>query len=268
MPDDGAVTPLIVDVKARWDDADRNGHVNNAAYLALIRAAHDDAARHAPEGALPPAGDWRALEITYRAPVPPGALIRVEVRALEGDAAQRRVRYLLSSEGVPVADATATWTNAGPAAPLLVPDVGDVGGRPFAFQQTVRTYDVGADGTTRPQAIVQWLEHAVFRAAAVAGWPTDRMMAADFVPLVIGHHLVLGDALFEGGVATVTSRLVELRRASGIWLHEVRRATGELVAADHTRGAFVDLGGRLRAAPREMLDDLLRGEPPGTATET
>ena len=268
MTDDAAVTPLVVEVKARWDDADRNGHVNNAAYLALIRAAHDAAAQSVPQGALPPAGDWRALEITYRAPVPPGALIRVEVRALEGDASQRRVRYALSSEGAPVADATATWTNAGSAATLLLPHVGDVGGQPFAFQQSVRTYDVGAGGTTRPQAIVQWLEHAVFRAAAVAGWPTDRMMAADFVPLVIGHHLVLGEPLVEGELASVTSRLVELRRASGIWLHEVRHAAGELAAADHTRGAFVDLGGRLRAAPREMLDDLLRGEPPGIAAAT
>jgi acyl-CoA thioesterase FadM len=54
MTDDAAVTPLVVDVKARWDDADRNGHVNNAAYLALIRAAHDAAAQSVPEGTLPP----------------------------------------------------------------------------------------------------------------------------------------------------------------------------------------------------------------------
>jgi acyl-CoA thioesterase FadM len=87
------------------------------------------------------------------------------------------------------------------------------------------------------------------------------MKAADFVPLVVGHNLVFGDPLVEGEIATVSSRLVQLRRVSGIWHHEVRRADGALVAADHTRGAFVDLAGRIHAAPRELLDDLLRGEP-------
>jgi acyl-CoA thioesterase FadM len=108
---------------------------------------------------------------------------------------------------------------------------------------------------------VQWLEYAVFRASERAGWPLPRMNAANFVPLVVGHHLVLGEPLVEGQRASVTSRIVQLRRVSGTWHHEVRREDGALVAADHTRGAFVDLAGRIQPAPRELLDDLLRGEP-------
>jgi hypothetical protein len=60
----------------------------------------------------------------------------------------------------------------------------------------------------------------------------------------------------------VSSRLVELRRVSGTWHHEIRRSDETLVAADRARGAFLDLVGRIRPAPVELLDDLLRGELP------
>jgi len=136
-----------------------------------------------------------------------------------------------------------------------------VDGRPFTFEQGVRTYEIGPGGALRPQAIVQWLEHAVFRACEQAGWSPERMKAADFVPLVVGHNLILGEPLVEGEHASITSRVVRRRRVSGIWYHEVRRRDGALVAADHTRGAFVDLAGRIHAAPRELLEDLLRSEP-------
>jgi acyl-CoA thioesterase FadM len=252
---------VSVEVTTRWDDADRHAHVNNAAYLALIRAAHDLAVELQLDAGVAPAADLRGLEITHRAPSAPGAVVTVLVEPLDADGQLRRVGYRLSVADVPIAEAIATWQLSGPPIILSLPEIDEADGRPFSFAQVVRTYEVGPGGAARPQAIVQWLEHAVFRASQRAGWSPERMKAADFVPLVIGHQLVLGEPVMEGETVEVTSRLVQLRRVSGIWHHEVRRADGALVAADHTRGAFVDLAGRIHAAPRQLLDDLLRGEP-------
>lgn len=241
-------------VRSRWDDCDQNGHVNNAAYLALIRAAHD--------GAGMPRGRLAALDITYRQPVAAEVTIGVDIEVIEEAESHWRIAYALRVAGQPVADATALWQRASSPLRDEPPAIArDTGGRPFHFDQIVRRYDTGPDGSARPQAIVQWLEHAVFRAAARAGWPGARMRSGRFVTFVISHRLLLGEPVPAGAELVVTSRLAELRRVSGIWHHEIRGMEGALVAADRARGAFLDLEGRIRPAPSELLDDLLRGEP-------
>lgn len=247
-------TPVPVRVRTRWDDCDRYGHVNNAAFLALIRAAHDRAGL--------PSGNLREFEIGYRNPVRPEADVDVDVDVLEQVAGRLRVAYVLRVDSQVAAEAIALWGLAGGHGAAELPTLThDAGGRPFRFVQAVRTYHLGPDGAVRPQVLLHWLEHAVFRAAATAGWPRERMEGAGFLTLVIGHQLVLGEPDAEGDELAVTSRLTELRRVSGTWHHEIRAADGRLVAADRARGAFLDLGGRIRPAPAGLLHDLLRGEP-------
>lgn len=243
-----------VRVRSRWDDCDGYGHVNNAAFLALVRAAHDRAGL--------PAGRLRELQINYQQPVPPEAPVEVEVAVVREGEGQLRVRYVLAVDGRPSADMTALWqVGASAVEQDLPPIVRDAGGLPFGFRQSVRSYELGPDGTARPQVILQWLEHAVFRAAACAGWPRGRMEAAGFLTHVIGHHLVLGEPAREGEELAISSRLVDLRRVSGTWHHEIHGANGRLVAAGRARGAFLGLDGHLRPAPEGLLEDLLRGKP-------
>lgn len=245
---------VTVRVRSRWDDCDRYGHVNNAAFLSIARAAHDRAGLRA--------GQLRALEISYRQPVPPEADVEADVAVVEAGEGSLRVRYALAVDGRPCADVTALWQLDGaPVAEELPPIVRDAGGLPFRFRQAVRSYELGPDGTARPQAVLQWLEHAVFRAAVRAGWPRDRMEGAGFVTYVVGHQLALGEAAREGEELAVSSRLVDLRRVSGTWHHEFHGADGRLVAADRARGAFLDLDGHVRPAPEGLLDALLLGEP-------
>jgi len=251
----GEPRTATVHVRSRWDDCDRYGHVNNAAYVALLRAAHHRAGLTS--------GELRALEITYRQPIPPEVMVDVDVAILEQAASHQKIAYALRVGNQLAADATALWQIAGPPLTADLPPIGrDTGGRPFRFRQAVRSYELGPTAVARPQAIVQWIEHAVFRAAERAGWPRVRMETAGFLTLVIGHHFVLDEPALEDDELVVTSRLVELRRVSGTWHHEVHRSDGALVAADRARGAFLDLDGRIRPAPAELLDDLLRGEPP------
>ncbi|MBI2763677.1 MAG: acyl-CoA thioesterase [Chloroflexi bacterium] len=254
-PDDASPAPAgSVQVRTRWDDCDSNGHVNNAAYVALMRAAHDRAGM--------PVGRLRELTIANREPLGPEVLVDIGVSVLEADASHRRIAYALRAQGRLAAQVEAVWQDSGPTLEVELPRIArDAGGRPFRFSQVVRSHEVAPDGAARPQAILQWLEHAVFRAAARAGWPGTRMEAANFLSLVVGHDLVLEAPARDGDELVVTSRLIELRRVSGTWHHEIHRADGALVATDRARGAFLDRAGRIRSAPAEMLEELLGGEP-------
>ncbi|MEX0630411.1 MAG: hotdog domain-containing protein [Chloroflexota bacterium] len=252
----GSTSHAPIRLRTRWDDCDRNGHVNNAVFAALIRAAHQRAEL--------PAGRLRALTINYREPVGPDTELEVDVTPPEEVTSHRRIAYVFRVNGRRVADAETVWHVSGPDFDVpLSRSSSDAGGRPFGFAHVVRSYEVGPDGAVGPQAILQWLEHAVFRAAARSGWPATRMSAVGFLSLVIGHELVLGRPAAEGDEVDITSRPVEVRRVSGAWHHEVRKRDGALVAADRARGAFLDLHGRIHPAPPELLRDLLRGEPSG-----
>lgn len=221
-----------------------------------MRAAHDRAGL--------PAGELRAIEITFREPVPPEVVVDVDVTVVDGSASRHRVAYALHVDGRPAADVKALWHLSGPAPHVDLPPIDrDAKGKPFQFRHSVRSYEIGAKGAARPQAVLQWLEHAVFRAATRAGWRRERLQATGFLTLVVGHHLVLGEPALEDDELVITSRLVGLRRVSGTWHHEIHRPDGALVAADRARGAFLDLEGRVRPAPAHLLRDLLAGEPSG-----
>ncbi len=252
-------------VSVRWDDCDRFGHVNNAAYLALFRAALD---RLLPEltGQTAGVGRLRWADLAYREPTPRGTEAAVELQLVAAEPLLV-VRGVLLAEGRPRVEADLGWApgprddTAEPASPALPLPERDARGLPFRWRHAVRTYELGDDRAVRPTVIMQWFEHSVFRGAGIVGWSRERMEAADFVTLVVAHRVRLAAPAVEGDEVEIASRLIDLRRVSGTWLHEARRVDGTLLATDHNRGAFLDLAGRIRPAPPGLMAALLGGEP-------
>ena len=106
-------TTSVVRVRSRWDDCDQYGHVNNAAYLAIVRAAHDRAGM--------PGGILRTAEITYREPLPAEVMVDVDVAVREETEQHRRVTYTLRVDGRTAAEVSATWSAVGAAPPPDLP---------------------------------------------------------------------------------------------------------------------------------------------------
>jgi acyl-CoA thioesterase FadM len=225
--------------------------VNNAAYLALLRDATDRV--------LPGAGELAEIDVEFRRPIPPDVDLDVDVAIRRSGDGGCVVGYEIFLDGASRATAVATWRTAvETAAPLPALDR-DAGGRTFAWAHTVRSYELSPDGALRPSAALQWFEYAVYRAAERVGWTAERMRDADFVTLQIGHHLTIGPHPRVGERLEIVSRIVELRRVSGMWHHEAR--SGEaVIAADRSRGAFLDVAGKPRRAPEDMIAALLRGD--------
>ncbi len=88
------------------------------------------------------------------------------------------------------------------------------------------------------------------------------MRAENFVSLQYRHDAEFFDAAVNGDEIEIVSRLIEIRRVRGTWLHEVyRAATNALIMRDYSTGAFLDREGNIRAGPMEVLEALTRGEP-------
>lgn len=113
-----------------------------------------------------------------------------------------------------------------------------------------------------------WLEEATFRAANIAGWPLERMREDDFIAFQYRHDVEFFQSIGYPDEVDIVSRLVDVRRARGTWIHEVFAVgDGALLMRDHSTGASLRWDGRLRPVPAEMMEALRRGEPPARHAE-
>jgi acyl-CoA thioesterase FadM len=126
----------------------------------------------------------------------------------------------------------------------------------------VDLFEVAASGEVHPDAVLRWIQVAVFEACAQVGWTTTRRVAANFVVLQMRHDLEFFCYPRVEDRVHLISRYVDSHRLRGTWLHEIHRLPGnDLLVRDYSTGVFVDLQGRPSTPPVEMARDLHYGAP-------
>jgi acyl-CoA thioesterase FadM len=262
-------------VRVRAYECDSLGHLNNSVYIQyLLQATLDAGGVTAGEGTSLTA---RKLVIEYQTPARYGDELDIATWIIDSNdpGVVREYAVTRAPDGAKVVAARIEWdgparrVHAGrglkraemppPLKPFAPPS--DNGARPFRLRQVVRRYELDLAGRVGVAGYFNWLEEATFRAAKLVGWPLERMRAKDFITLQYRHDAEFYSAAGEGDEVEIVSRLIEVRRVRGTWIHEIRRAgTDTVLMRDYSTGAFLDWSGKVRAAPPEMMEALVRGE--------
>jgi acyl-CoA thioesterase FadM len=108
-------------LKPRWDDCDANGHVNNAAYLAILRTALDHSLGSLGlEGWLHRARLQEA-DLEYHEPIGVDDEVAVVLRVKEAGATALTLLSSFEVGGRSRAEAIARWTHAAGEEPAVLP---------------------------------------------------------------------------------------------------------------------------------------------------
>lgn len=260
-------------LRVRYHECDSYGHVNNAVYPQYLAQLTLDAHQVAPDVAH--MWTMQRLAIEFHTPAVYGDTLQAEAWPVEATAASLTHDYRLTraADNRLVVAARVGWVVSGPpprlplAAPLspaplkpFTPPT-DNQSRPFRWRRGVHRYEVGAAGQVPPWVYLNWLEEATLSASTRAGWPVERMLAHNLVILQFRHDAEFFGYVGLGQAVEIVSRLVEVRRVRGTWLHEVfALAPRGLVLRDYSTGVFLDGQGQPRLGVAEMMADLVKGE--------
>ena len=269
-------------VRVRAYECDAFGHVNDAVYLQYLEQVTLDAMGAVNDGDA----FWnvRRLSIEYQTPARYGDVLQTVTWVLDADELHVVRGYdITRGAGMPVVLAEIDWDYRDRAsqAPRPVPEEhravpsarvpaplkpyttpGDNGSQPFRWRHPVRFYEVDATSRIALAAYFNWMQAAVFRAASLVGWPLEAMRANNFVTLQYRHDAEFFGTASNDNEVEIVSRLIEVRRVRGTWLHEVyNAATTTLIMRDYSTGTFLDWDGNVRAGPADMMEALMRGEP-------
>lgn len=280
-------------LQIRPGDCDSFGHVNNAAYVALIEYALVELLA-ALDGIEPHKGGrfhW-ALEdmaIEYRQAATNCDDLRATVwlvkphreRPVTGCEISRFQGMV--GEAEPVVRARIGWRieerETGQPIPLpegllhAFPSGDGVLPRPFKIpadspefrryhwnHQVMRT-EVDPGNLAHPQAIYNWIEEAIFEASAKAGWPMTRWLAENLIVFQMRHDTTFKARPMGGDLVRITSRLAEVRRRRGTWINEIfRQEDGALLVRNYSTGVFLNREGRSAVPPAGMMDSIQFGE--------
>ncbi len=276
MPD--SISTCRIHVRAY--ECDSLAHVNNAVYIQYLQQATVDAL--GPSSVDNAFGNVRALAIEYLAPARNRDELEIATWIVNAHDSRvvRGYKITRSADGAPVVNAQIEWDYPASStfSPLpLLKGAGeghapsplkafapprDNGARHFRWRHTARRYELDATHRVSTASYFNWLEEATFRASNTVGWTLEKMRVENFIVLQHRHDAEFFEPALGGDEIEIVSRLIEVRRVRGTWIHEIfRTRTSTLLVRDYSTGAFLDLNGNIRPALTEMMDALMRGEP-------
>lgn len=255
-------------------ECDFMGHVNNAAYVRYLQQVTLDAFS---EQDLIASGAMQRLSIQYQSFARYGDRLAVSTWKIASGQSRLLLGYRIvrHDDGAPVVAAEIEWRNpGGPAdaakdtgpcnavSPIkpIAPLGDDSSAYHYRSRHTVRRYEL--DQTARVQEAIyfNWIEHATLQAADAVGWPLERIASAGSVIIQYRHDAEFFEAARASDEVEIISRLIALRRASGIWRHDVVRATdGTPLMQDYSTGVWMNESGRISPAPAGMMEACVAG---------
>ncbi|HYN87101.1 MAG TPA: thioesterase family protein, partial [Ardenticatenaceae bacterium] len=260
--------------RVRAYECDLLGHVNNAVYQhyceqAAIEASED--AGYGMEWYETQEAAWviRRITVEYLRPALSGQVLGVTtwISSQGRVRAQREYEIRRPADGELIARASATWIYVDRASgqprripgelapafgppgraalqPAALPERGLEAGS-FLWRHQVKRYELDGMQHVNNAVYLHWVEEAKFRAAESAGWSLERLRAHDLVTVQIRHDTEYLLPAVYGDEIEIVSRVHELRKVRGTWLHEVYCADGrELLARNYSTGAFLNVQGR------------------------
>lgn len=267
-------------IRVRAYECDMFGHANNSVYLQYLQQVTLDALDSGSSGFW----DARRLSIEYRAPARYGDDLQVAAWLIEASELYLLLGYRMTrrADDAPVVQAEIEWyyrdlatrtlrrlpaialADSMPGSTARLKPVAkpkDNGSQPFHWRHVVRFYELDVTNRVGLAVYFQWIQAAFFHATGSVGWTLERMRDENFVSLQYRHDAEFFSSTKDGDEVEIASRLIEIRRVRGTWLHEIYRvATKELLLRDYSTGAFLDWKGNVRAGPMEVLEALTRGE--------
>ncbi len=252
-------------LRVRAYECDSLGHVNNAVFIQyLIQAARETL------GAML---DARRLSIEYLLPAKERDELSIETWVADAEQGRVLCGYEITRglDHALVVRAQIAWEDrehartwnadqrAAPLKPFAPPT--DNEANPFRWRHSVRRYELDASNHAAIAAYFNWLEEATYHYADVVGYGMERLREENFIVLQRRHDAEFFEPAWYGDEIEIVSRLVEVRRVRGTWVHEIYRVGSRtMLARDYSTGAFMDWGGNIKPALTPMMDALMQGE--------
>jgi acyl-CoA thioester hydrolase len=277
--------------RARHDELDSFGHLNNAVCVkymqeAAIQASSD--AGYSLQWYEEHAVSWviRRLEVRYHLQVRYGDEVQVRTWLSECGRCTVVREYDVTrvTDGARVARGRALWvyTHGQTLRPLRLPQEIKIALAPsgnkenlgirayksrptenahrYRLRRRVQTYELDPEGRVHHTVFLNWTEQSYYNAIRMAGHPLEQLRLGDWVVFLGGHDVEYFGAARDNDEIEVVSWICEVGKVRGAWTHEIYHAeTMTLLARDYSLGVFVNRQGRLTAAPPSVVDDILRG---------
>jgi YbgC/YbaW family acyl-CoA thioester hydrolase len=281
--------PFVRRFRARHYELDVYGHVADVALVRYMQEAAIEAST-----ALGCSPDWyrargvgwvvRRLSVRYDAPAGYGDEVAITtwVSGMRGVRSSREYDVTHVAGGR-VARGRAEWVymDAQTGQPSRIPDewaeavikdgledlgVQLKGARPtegahrYTHHRRVQFHELDGARHVNHAVYLRWAGQAYCDALRAAGHPPERACRDGWRAVQAGHEIQYFAAALDDDRIEVVSWLSELGEGRVAWTHEVHNAdTRKLLARDYSVKAFVDLDGGPAAAPRQAVEDLLRG---------